>query len=229
MTDTTEAVKTEAPAEKPVKVAPAPKACLCSTFELYDPKDKDEVFAPECGLTTKSTFAQGHDARLVSFLVGGIKDGYSIRQVVDGKPVNFATPFDAVSPISTALGEKARTATENAAKKTAEKAEAKAKREEAKKVRQAEAEKKKADAAAAKTAKAAEKGEPKATGAEVVAGSAEGDARKLNPGEVRIKAGRWEYVATQNADGGVTWTDGKGEVQTRAEGDGYTVLETYTA
>lgn len=224
MTDT-QAPEAEKPAKTP-KVDPT-KPCLCQQFEIADPKAPEDVFGTGCEQTTKSKFAQGHDAGLVSFLVKGVKDGYTtIARVVDGVRTTHATPADAVRAISEPLAKKAEAASANAAKREADKVANAEKREQAKATRRAEADKKKAEKAAAAEAK---KNEPKATGAEVAAGSAEGDARALRPGEVRIKVGRWEYVATQNADGGVTFTDGKGEVQTRGEGDGYTVLETYQA
>lgn len=230
MTDTAEQTEATAPEqatpeakpEKPAKVVVQPHPCLCSTFEVVDPQDAEGVFAPECGLTTKSTFAQGHDARLVSFLVDGYKDGYSIRQTVNGKSTAFATPAQAVAHVSEPLRAKAEAATKNMEAKRDAKANAAKEREAKKAARKAESEKARAEKAAAKEAS---KGEPKATGAEVVAGSVTGDTAPLGEGQVRIKAGRWEYVADKTEDGGVTWTDGKGETQVRAEGDGYVVLE----
>jgi hypothetical protein len=226
-------IATEAPAEAsaPTETTPAPKPpkpvvqphpCLCQTFELFGTEtvngEPEEVtYQSECGLNTKGTFAQGHDARLVSFLVDGHRDGYSIRQTVNGNATKFDTPAQAVASISEALRNKAEKATANMKSKQQAKQDAAKEREAKKAARQAE----KAQAAAAKETK---KAEAKNTG-EVVAGSTTGDVAPLAEGQVRIKAGRWEYVATKNADGGVTFVDGKGETQVRAEGDGYTVLE----
>jgi sRNA-binding protein len=168
-------------------------------------------------------FAQGHDARLVSFLVDGHKDGYAIQRTVNGSVTRHDTPADAVASISDALRDKAAKATQNAADRQAVKAAKAAEREKAKAERDAAKEKAKAEKAAAKEAEKA--AGPKATGAEVVAGSATGDVAPLAEGEVKIKVGRWEYNATRLADGGVSFTNGKGEVETREEGDGYTVIQ----
>lgn len=225
MTDTATAeapAETTAPeADKPAKKVVAEKPCLCRSYELYSPTDPDEVFQTDCELTTKATFAQGHDARLVSFLVTGLFDGYKLRQNVDGKVLEFADPASAVAGVSEALKNKALKATENGRKKLADKQVAKQLREAKKQERLAAAAAKKADAAAAKEAK---KVAPKATGAEVVAGSSEGDTTELQPGQALIKVGRWEYVAQVDGEGNATYTDGSGAEQTR-ERDGYQLLK----
>lgn len=228
MTDTA----TEAPAEtttteaeKPPKAVVAPKPCLCQTYELYSLTDKDEVFQTDCGLTTKATFAQGHDARLVSFLVTGFFDGYALRQTVNGVTKTYTDPASAVAHVSDALKDKADKATANGRKRLADKQVAQQLREAKKAERTAEAAKKKADAAAAKEAK---KAEPKVTGAEVVAGSSEGDSTPLQPGQALIKVGRWEYIANVDEDGVATYTDGSGAEQTR-ERDGYQLLKAHEA
>lgn len=214
-------LETAAPATKPKpeKVVVPPHACLCQSYRLVG-ENKDEVYATECGLTTKSTFAQGHDARLVSFLVDGHRDGYQIQQILGDKTVDHGTPADAVRAVSEPLVKKAESATTNMRQRLADKAVKTALREANKLKRKEESDKAKADKAAAKEAA---KTEPKQV--EVVAGSVTGDVAPLADGQVRIKVGRWEYTATKLADGGVTFTNGKGEVETREEGDGYTVLE----
>jgi ribosomal protein L14E/L6E/L27E len=209
------------PADAPQAVA-VERPCTCQQFQLVGKEDPDEVFQTECGRTTKSVFAQGHDARLVSFLVDGHNDGYGIRRTVDNVASSYATPAEAVAGISDALRNKAETATKNAADRLAAKEAKAAQREKAKTERQAAKAAEKEQKAKDKEAAASG---PKATGAEVVAGSAEGDSAPLAEGQVRIKVGRWTYAATQLADGGVQFTNGKGEVETREEGDGYTVLE----
>lgn len=224
MTDTaTEtAPAAEAPAEKPAKVVVPPHACLCQQYRLVAKDDKDSVFATECGQTTKSVFAQGHDARLVSFLVDGHFDDYQIRRIADGNDTQYNTPAEAVAGVSEKLREKAEKATANRQAKEVEKTTRSAEREAKKADAAKEREAKKAAAALAKEQKAAA---PKVTGAEVAAGSTTGDVAPLAEGQVRIKVGRWEYVADRNEDGGVTFVDGKGETQVRGDGDGYTVLE----
>jgi hypothetical protein len=226
MTDVTEQTETEAPAEQAAPTeapaeAKAPKGkqphdCLCQSFEVADPKDEDSVFTTGCEQTTKSVFAQGHDARLVSFLVDGHFDGYAIRQVVDGVAQTFPTPADAVAKVSTPLRDKALKATENREARDKAKKDAADAREAKKAEAKAAKEKAAADKAAAK--EAAKTDGPKATGAEVVAGSEEGDTTPLAEGEVKIKVGRWTYNATIDDEGNANYTDGSGEAQVRAPG-----------
>lgn len=223
----TNETQTEKPAAEP---KPDPThACLCSTYELVDRKDPDTVFSTGCNQTTKSTFAQGHDARLVSFLVEGHMDGYQIRQLVGGRYVVRDTPADAAGIASDKLRAKAEAATQNAADRQAVKTEKAAVRQAArdakakeKAEKEAAAAAKKAEAAAAKTAN------PKAVGAEVVAGSAEGDQTPLDEGQIKIKVGRWEYNATIDDEGNATYVDGAGATQI-VERDGYRLLETAQA
>lgn len=225
MTDTVEPGTTEEQAAKVAEMKPAEASapierdCACQTFELVGKDDPDEVFKTDCGRTTKSVFAQGHDARLVSFLVDGYMDGYALRRVVNSTASSYATPADAAGTVSEALRNKAATATVNAQAKAAAKAAKAKERADAKQAKQAE----KAKAAADKAAKKAEKAGPKATGAEVVAGSAEGDTTPLADGQTKIKVGRWEYNATIDEDGNATYTDGSGEEHV-IERDGYRVL-----
>lgn len=213
-----EATATETPEEekpKTAKAAKEPHACFCQGFEVADPQDADSVFTTGCEQTTKSMFAQGHDARLVSFLVDGHFDGYQIRHYADGAYTVYPTPADAAALASEPLRAKAEKATENRQAKLDAKAQATAERE-AKKAAKAQ---EKADAKAAKEAEKAEKANaPKATGAEVVAGSAEGDQTPLAEGEVKIKVGRWEYNATIDDEGNAHYVDGSGEEQVRAPG-----------
>jgi len=202
--------------EKPAKEPRAAHSCLCGHFEVRG-KTEDEVFSTGCEQTTFSTFAQGHDARLVSFLVDGHFDGYSLWFVKDGER-KFDTPAGAAAMASDALRDKAVKATANRqtrveAKNAREqaRADAKAAREAAKQARAAE--------------KAAAKAEgPKTTGGEVAAGSAEGDGTPLAEGQVKIKVGRWEYNATIDDEGNATYVDGKGDEHI-VERDGYRLLE----
>lgn len=210
--------------EKAPKVDPT-HACLCSTYELVDRKDPDSLFSTGCSQTTKSQFAQGHDAKLVSFLVEGFMDGYAIRQLVDGKYVSRVTPEEAARVASTKLGDKAAAATQNATDRQAVK-DARAKEREAAKAKKAE-EKAARDAKKAEE-KATKANEPKAVGAEVIAGSSEGDQSTPAEGQVKIKVGRWEYNATIDGEGNASYVDGSGAAQT-VERDGYRLLETVQA
>ncbi len=219
-----------APAEQPKapKIDPT-HACLCSTYELVDRKDADTVFNTGCTQTTKSVFAQGHDARLVSFLVEGFMDGYGIRQLIEGKYVQHATPADAAGVASAKLRAKAEAATQNATDRQSVKDAKNQEREEAKAKKAAEKAERDAKKAEEKAAKAAEKANaPKAVGAEVVAGTSEGDQTALAEGQTKIKVGRWEYNATIDDAGNATYLDGAGATQT-VERDGYRLLETAQA
>lgn len=218
-----EQVEEEVPAEaKPTKKEPHP--CLCGYFEVgkYEDGNEEEVFTTGCQQTTLRQFAQGHDARLVSFLVDGHFDGYTIRFVQGGAVTAFANPGDAARSASDKLGDKAATATINRQVRVEAKAKKAAEREATRAARKAEAEKAKADKAAAKEAAKAQP--PKATGAEVAAGSQEGDRPAPPEGKVRVKVGRWEYDATIDDNGTATFVDGKGDTQI-VERDGYRLLQ----
>ena len=231
MTDTATA-PAEAPAEeKAPKIKPEKHPCACQFFEVYGVDDDgnaktDEVFTTGCTQATGSTFAQGHDARLVSFLVDGQADGYSIRHVKDGVETKYATPGEAVSDISNALQTKAEKAWENRLARTQAASDRKAARDALTARKKAEKEAKAKEAAEAKAAK--KSGGPKTTGAEVVAGSAEGDLAELQPGEAIIKVGKFEYKAQVTGDGTAIYIDGSGAEQA-VERDGYRVLREYQA
>lgn len=209
-----------APAEE-TKPAPAPVVahpCYCGTFELVGKLEsgdlnEDEIFTTGCQLTTKSTFGQGHDAKLVSFLVDGHFDGYVIRQIHNGVSQLFQTPADAAKTASEALHNKAVRATENRQAKVAEKDNKAAERQAAKDAKAKE----KAEAAAKKAQEKAAAAEAKKNTphVEVVAGSAEGDGAPLAEGQTKIKVGRWEYNAVIDDEGNATYIDGSGAEQIR--------------
>lgn len=232
--DNTEQDTTEATETKPEKAPKVDKTkpCLCSLFEVgkFDPDVKDEdaeIFSTGCEQTTQRTFAQGHDARLVSFLVDGYFDQYELRIVDNGVARTFATPADAALVASESLHQKALKATENRAAKVAATGAKKAEKEAAKAQKAAAAAEAKAKKEAEKEAAKAKKAEEKATKpqAEVVAGSQEGDLPELPEGVVKIKVGRWEYDATIDVESGeASFVDGKGEAQV-IERDGYRILQ----
>lgn len=218
-----------AKAQKAPKVDPT-KPCYCSLFEVGNFETagttEEEIFSTGCEQTTKRTFAQGHDARLVSFLVDGHFDGYKIRIVKDGVATNFGTPEAAARTASDSLGDKAAKATQNRADRAAAKETAKAAREAEKAAKKAEADKAKAaKKEAAEKAKAeAASAKKDAPHAEVAAGSTEGDQTPLAEGQVKIKVGRWEFPADIDPETEVaTYVNGKGETCV-IERDGYRVL-----
>jgi uncharacterized protein with WD repeat len=125
------------------------KSCRCSLFEVgeFDAEKDGPSFTTECDRQTNRLFAQGHDARLVSFLVKGQLDGYTIRSTGG---VTFPDAIAAAKSISDALAIKAATMLANAEAKAKAKAE-----------REAEKATKKAAAANAKQAPAEPEPAPK--------------------------------------------------------------------
>lgn len=206
--------------EKAVRVDPT-KPCLCSYFEVSDPADEtgDSTFTTGCEQTTKRTFAQGHDARLVSFLVDYKLDGYEISFIKDGVKQGFNTPADAAALGSEALQVKAAKAYENGLAKIAAK---KAKADDRETIKAAKAAEKAAKKEAAEKLKAEKAAAPKDDKVKVVEGSQEGDA-PVAARASKIKVGRYEFDAEIDAEGAATFTDRGGNVQT-IERDGYRLL-----
>ncbi|MFK4243542.1 hypothetical protein ACI2KV_11740 [Micromonospora chokoriensis] len=112
--------------------AGALKACRCSTFEVGTTTDGPDGSEPDvtiettgCTGQTPRLFNQGHDAKLVSFLVKAELEGKEVRY---GRGEGVVTTSDAVTAcksISDALAVKAATmlakAQERATKKAAKK------------------------------------------------------------------------------------------------------------
>jgi hypothetical protein len=83
--------------------------CICSSFEFgtYGPDGSAESYeatTTECGQSTWGLFAQGHDAKLVGFLVRAELAGMEIRR----QGVSFRDAEHAAGSISAALAAKAR-------------------------------------------------------------------------------------------------------------------------
>ncbi len=206
----------DAPAEeekpKKTKKVVEPHPCLCRLFLLAKPED-DAEFRSECAAETKSQFAQGHDARLVSFLVQGQLDGYQLFRDDEAGRIQFDDAGHAAASCSEALGQKADKAIQNAIARRDEKAARAASRTIARAQAKAERE------AAKEKAKAEKAAAPKDSKAKVVEGSQEGDAKKTfrrpderaeGETEIMIKVGRNEIPALLSADGQtVRWIDTK--------------------
>ena len=237
-TDTTpaDAEAVTAPAEKAPKVVKQPEPCACSRFLLADVAGASEgeepaLFDTECSSTTLRVFAQGHDARLVSFLVSGEIDGLQARENRNGVVYTYDNAAHAAGSISGALGAKAEAAVARLKAAQQLKDERKAKQDDARTLKAAEkaAKKEAADQAkaekkaAAEAEKAAKAAAPREVGAKVVPGSQEGDAVTGDPSLIKIKVGRGEYDAVvsevDNGDGGtkqvVTYRNLRGEEETR--------------
>lgn len=119
--------------ETPTPAKSTLRPCTCRRFEIgdFDPEQDGYQATTECERTTKLLFAQGHDAKLVSFLVNAELDGYEIRTTEGGMSITFPGSVAAAKSISEPLGVKA----ENMLAKAKERAEAKAKREAEKKAK----------------------------------------------------------------------------------------------
>lgn len=206
----------EKPAKAP-KVVAEPKRCACADFEVGDGTD-DGTYTTGCEQTTGRTFAQGHDARLVSFLVDAEWDGYPIRKLVEGaQPTSFTGAEAAAGSISEALRQKAAKALANRQAKREEADKKKAEREAAKAQKAQEKE-------AAKAAKAAEKEAAKAAKVDEAPAPKDVPVKvEEHAGPARIKVGRREFDAMIGEDGSAVYTDGSGAEQ-KIERDGYRLL-----
>jgi hypothetical protein len=205
MTDTT----TEAPAEKPAKAVPAPRACICSRFEIGSDGARETT---GCRQESIRGFAQGHDAKLASFLVTAYAENQEIRENTPEGTKVHATPSAAVADVSAALQTKVERMTENAVSKRDARLAREAARAQAKAEREAEAQRKKDE----REAKKNEAKPPREVGAKVAEGTVVSDG----PSRFSIiKVGRHEYEADIDPNTKVaTYRDQEGVEQTREEG-----------
>jgi hypothetical protein len=180
-------------------------ACACRSFEFgtYDPNtEQDDTYTTECNQTTTRIFAQGHDAKLVGFLVRAELAGEEISLTDGGMRTSFGGAVNAAGRISEALAAKAQ-AQLDAAKARLAKA---ASREATKTAR------KSAKAAAAPEAPAQRHNPMNPGGAVVV---------DLIPSSrlANIKVGRWTYTARiDSATGEAKYSNKLGVAKTVARG-----------
>lgn len=169
------------------KTAPAPKSlkpCSCSLWEVGT-FDGDDETAPswttDCSASTTRLFAQGHDAKLVSFLVRGQLDGYELRTTEGGISITFPDAAAAAGSVSPALAVKATNM-----------------------LRVAKA---KIDARIAREAEKANKKNAAATQEQPTEAPTEPTAQALVPvvtnleRPATIRVGRWTYAATITGNG----------------------------
>lgn len=216
VTETEQTPKEKADSRRAGKLTP----CFCRTFEAgVDTGDEENpdvtIETTGCDRMTNRTFAQGHDAKLVSFLVAAELDGKDIRH---GRDTGMVTTTDAVGAakmVSHELAAKTAKALENGRGKLQAKeqraAAKRAKGEERAAALQAKIEAReaaKAEKAAAK--EAAEQAAQPATDEQVI--------RNIPKAKVAGKVGRWEYKGTVNPDGTFTYTAGNGEEKTAPAG-----------
>ncbi|WP_430783914.1 hypothetical protein [Actinoplanes sp. G11-F43] len=103
------------------------KPCTCSLFEVgqYGPDGSAESYEGNgtgCDRQTKARFAQGHDAKLVGFLVRAELAGLEISQIEAGTRIAYAGAVKAAQTVSEALAAKAARMLDGAKKKAEEKA-----------------------------------------------------------------------------------------------------------
>jgi hypothetical protein len=86
--------------------------CLCGQFEFgsYDETgdaESYESYSTECGATTTRVFAQGHDAKLVGYMVRAELAGHEISRTQGGVKYTYPGAVAAANNISQELGDKA--------------------------------------------------------------------------------------------------------------------------
>lgn len=187
----------------PAKKDRSLKPCSCSRFEVgeFDPEKDGADFTTDCNRQTNRLFAQGHDAKLVSFLVRGELDGYEIRTVQGGVSVAFPGAVAAAASVSEALASKAA----NMLRLARERAEARAKRE--------------ADKATRKVNKVEPQLRPltEAEQASVIE-QILGGKPMGEPAKVKAKVGRWPVEGTVDGEGRLHYTTKSGEAKTADAG-----------
>lgn len=97
--------------------------CLCQSFEFgqFAP-ELDADYNTNCSQTTTRIFAQGHDAKLVGFLVRAELAGEEIRRNNGGVVHSFGSAVSAAASISDALALKAQAQLDAARARVAKKA-----------------------------------------------------------------------------------------------------------
>lgn len=99
--------------------------CLCQAFEFgeFDGENENAViYDTNCSRTTHNMFAQGHDAKLVGFLVRAELAGEEIRVVDGGVATYLPGAVDAAARVSDALALKAQAQLDAAKARLAKKA-----------------------------------------------------------------------------------------------------------
>lgn len=173
--------------------------CLCSQFEFGTFEiNSDDDYGTDCRQSTTRAFAQGHDAKLVGFVVRAELAGQEIRQNNGGVIHSFQGAVHAAGVVSEALAAKAQAQLDAARARVAKKAA----REAAKAARKSGgAERKLAEAAGLVKKEILAKATPEVRW-------------------VKIKVGRWEFDAKIDAKTEVaTYTSRKGELKSVQPGE----------
>lgn len=117
--------------------------CLCQSFSFgsYGPDGSAESFTDyttDCTQTTTRTFAQGHDAKLVGYLVRAEMAGEEIATVEGGLRITFGDAIKAAKSISDALAAKTEAQLDAARARLAKKAEMEASKKAKRSARKAD-------------------------------------------------------------------------------------------
>jgi hypothetical protein len=168
--------------------------CACQKFEFGTFEiEQDDDYNTGCKQDTARTFAMGHDAKLVGYLVRAELAGEEIRMNNGGVVHSFQGAVHAASTISEALAAKAEAQLDAAKARLA----------------------KKAAREAAKAARGSKKAERKLA---EQAGLVEAPAAPTTR-EAKIKVGRWTYDAVIDiASGEATYTPRFGGPRTMLQG-----------
>lgn len=101
--------------------------CFCQAFEFgtFDPNtEQDDTYTTECTQSTHNTFAQGHDAKLVGFLVRAELGGDEISLTDGGVRIGLSGAVGAARKVSDALAAKTQAQLDAAKARLAKKASA---------------------------------------------------------------------------------------------------------
>lgn len=176
------------------------KPCLCSTYEFgtteTDPNTGEpffEGYTTGCRQTTTKIFAQGHDAKLVGYLVRAELAGEEINHNSGGVTHTWGKAVAAALWTSEALALKAQAQLDATRARLAKKAATEAKK------------------AARKSAKAA--AEPVVEAPKAVV-----EVVPASDRQATIKVGRWTYLATIQADGNASYKTKLGQSKTALAG-----------
>lgn len=170
------------------------KPCNCRSWDFgnYGPDgsaESYESYGTDCNQSTTRVFAQGHDAKLVGFMVRAELAGQEIALVDGGIRTTFPGAVAAAASISEALAVKAQAQIDAAKARLAKKAATEARR------------------VARQSAKAV-----KAIEAPVV------EVVPPTTRQAEIKVGRWTYLATIQANGDASYSSKLGVKKTAVAG-----------
>jgi hypothetical protein len=195
--------------------------CECSNWDFDLDVDRDDDYNTGCKATTIRVFAQGHDAKLVGFMVRAELAGHEISRRSGGMLVTYGGAVDAASKISEALAAKAEAqlaaARARANKNKTARTQTKGDKADAIKARQAEAEAE----LLAKPVIAPREVPVKVT--EVTHPAPVVEVVEATTELASIKVGRWHYTARIEANGDATYSNKLGVKKTALAGT-YTVL-----